>query len=65
MDHFLLLGIASGQYLCSGGLSYLRAGQEKFGTRLLKLSVCSPNLVLYKEHFGEDFPSNALNQECF
>lgn len=58
-------GIASGQYLCSGGLSYLRADQEKFDTRLLKLSICSANLVLYEERFGEHFSSNALNQKCF
>lgn len=58
VDHFLMLGIPSGQYLCFGGLSYLRVDQEKFYTRLFKHSIWS---VLYKKRFGEDFSSNA----CF
>ena len=62
VDHFLMLGIPSGQYLCFGGLSYLRVDQEKFYTRLFKHSIWS---VLYKKRFGEDFSSNALNQKCF
>lgn len=40
LDHFLMLGVPSGQYLCFGGLSYLRVDQ-KFCTRLFKLSIRS------------------------
>lgn len=48
VDHFLMLGIPSGQYLCFGGLSYLRVDQEKFYTGLFKLSIWS---VLNEKHF--------------
>lgn len=62
VDHFLMLGIPSGQYLCFEGLRYLWVGQEKFYTRLFQPPVWSG---LYEKYFGEDFSSHALYQKCF
>lgn len=62
VDHFLMLRMPSGQYMCLERQAYLRVDQENFYTRLFKLSVWS---VPYEKHFGEEFSSNALNQKCF